>query len=287
MSSPAFSRRGLLLVGLASCFSPWAVAARRVNSALPLLLAQDAPDGIDPAGYLVSEKYDGVRAFWDGRQLRFRSGLPIAAPAWFTQRLPQVALDGELWFGRGRFEALSGCVRRLVPDDAEWRQVRYMVFELPDAPGTFEQRAARIEALAAQQVWPQLQAVPHTRITTKQALQQRLDAVVRDGGEGLVLHRADAPYFTGRNAALLKLKPLHDAEARVIGHEAGRGKHAGRLGALRVRTEEGVEFSIGTGFSDAQRDNPPPLGAVVTYTHRGHTEGGVPRFASFLRVREV
>jgi len=117
------------------------------------------------------------------------------------------------------------------------------------------------------------------------ALQRRLDEVIVAGGEGLMLHRADAPYETGRSSSLLKLKPLHDAEARVIGHVAGRGRHKGRLGALRVRSEQGVEFLLGTGFSDAQRDSPPAIGTLVSYTHRGHTAGGVPRFASFLRLR--
>jgi DNA ligase-1 len=252
-----------------------------------LSLAQEAPADVDPAGHLVSEKYDGARALWDGHTLRFRSGLPVAAPVWFTARLPPVALDGELWLGRGRFEALSGAVRRQQPDDAEWRQIRYMVFELPHAPGDFARRAARIEALAGATAWPQLVAVAQNPVADRAALQAHLKAVVDGGGEGLVLHRANALYATGRHAALLKLKPLHDAEAVVVAHLPGRGKHAGRLGALRVRTPDGLEFQIGTGFSDAQREQPPRIGATVTYTHRGVTAGEVPRFASFLRVREV
>jgi DNA ligase 1 len=260
--------------------------ARQRPGAPALLLATEAPPDVDPAGHLVSEKYDGVRAFWDGHALRFRSGLPVAAPAWFTARLPPVPLDGELWLGRGRFEALSGAVRRLQPLDAEWQQLRYMVFELPDAAGSFAQRAAAIEALVRQQAWPPLVAVTQAPMASRAALQQRLAEVVGAGGEGLVLHRADDLYATGRSTALLKLKPLHDAEAQVVGHVAGRGKHAGRLGALRVRTEAGLEFLLGTGFSDAQRESPPALGAWVTYVHRGRTEAGVPRFASFLRLRE-
>lgn len=266
------------------CALPFATAAAPSHS--PLLLAQDAPPDVDPAGHLVSEKYDGVRAWWDGQTLRFRSGLPIAAPAWFVAQLPTQPLDGELWLGRGRFEALSAAVRRHRPNDEEWRQLRYMVFELPGAPGTFANRAERIRALA-QQRSPALVAVDQTTVPDRAALQQQLRSVLAAGGEGLMLHRADAAYVSGRSPLLLKLKPLQDAEATVLGHLPGRGKHAGRLGALQVRNADGVVFNIGTGFSDAERDNPPPRGSLVTYTHRGHTEAGVPRFASFLRRRDV
>jgi len=274
-------RRRLLLAGLLA--APFAAGAR---PALPLLLAQEAPPDIDPAGFLASEKLDGVRAFWDGQRLRFRSGLPVAAPAWFTERLPPVALDGELWMGRGRFEALSGAVRRSRPEDAEWRALRYMVFELPGGAGTFADRTRRLAAGVRGIGWPQLQAIEQEELPDRAALQRRLAEVLRQGGEGLMLHRADAPYLTGRSPVLLKLKPLHDAEALVLAHLPGRGKHAGRLGALRVRSESGLVFDIGTGFSDAERAAPPPPGSVVTYTFRGTTEAGVPRFASFLRQRD-
>jgi len=252
---------------------------------LPLLLAQDAPQAIDPGGWLVSEKYDGVRAFWDGRVLRFRSGTPIVAPDWFTQRLPRLPLDGELWLGRGRFDALSGGVRRQSTDGSFWQQVRYMIFELPGGDGDFTARAARLQDIARRTAWPQMEAVAQATLPSAQALQRRLDEVVDAGGEGLMLHRADAPYHTGRSPALLKLKPLRDAEAQVIGHVAGRGKHAGRLGALRVRTPGGIEFELGAGFSDAERESPPPFGSWVSFQYRGLTAGGVPRFASFLRPR--
>jgi len=267
-----------------------AVATPSIAAAPAPMLAREAPAEIDPAGWLVSEKFDGVRALWDGHSLRFRSGLPVHAPAWFLARLPSqplVPLDGELWLGRGRFELLSGIVRKTAPVDAEWQSLRYMVFDQPGTAGAFGERAARIETLARAIGWPQLVAVPQSRIADRAALARRLDETVSGGGEGLVLHRADALWQPGRSDALLKLKPLNDAEAVVVGHVAGRGKHEGRLGALRVRSEDGAEFLIGTGFSDAQRGQPPAPGTVVTYTHRGSTAGGVPRFASFLRVREL
>jgi DNA ligase-1 len=280
----AHLNRRAFITGLAA----WAALghARATPHAPPLLLAQEAPAWLDPAGFLVSEKYDGVRAYWDGRVLRFRSGLPIDAPRGFIERLPPVPLDGELWLGRGRFEALSAIVRRRQPDAASWLALRYMVFELPGSPGDFASRAQRIQSIVGHSAWPQLIAVEQGTLPSPQALQRRLQELTAAGGEGLMLHRADAAYVAGRSPDLLKLKPLHDAEGRVIAHLAGRGRHAGRLGALRLRTAQDVEFTLGTGFSDAQRGAPPAVGSIVSFTHRGFTADGVPRFASFLRVRE-
>lgn len=267
---------------------PAALLALPVQPAPPdLLLAEVMPPDLDPAAYLVSEKFDGVRAFWDGRTLWFRGGGRIPAPAWFLERLPPVPLDGELWMGRGRFEELSGEVRREQPRDEAWRQVHYLVFELPGAPGPFEARARAIEALVARVGWPQLEAVAQSRVKDRAELQARLQAVLKAGGEGLMLHRADAPYATGRSDALLKLKPLQDAEAVVVGHIPGKGRLAGLVGALEVETPEGRRFRIGSGLSDALRRNPPPLGATVTYTYRGLTRTGLPRFPAYLRLRTV
>jgi DNA ligase-1 len=277
-------RRAWLVAALG--LAAWPVAPALALAAMPgIPLALEAPDGLQPAGYLVSEKYDGVRALWDGRQLRFRSGLPVAAPAGFLKRLPPVPLDGELWLGRGQFEALSGLVRRLDATDGDWRDIRYMVFDMPRAEGGFARRHALLQAVLRRQGDAGLEAVAQASVPDRAALLQWLDAVVRAGGEGLVLRRFDAPYAAGRSAAMLKLKPLQDAEAVVLAHLPGRGRHAGRLGALQVRTDSGHVFAIGTGFSDAERDAPPAPGQRITFHHRGLTEAGVPRFASFLRVR--
>lgn len=251
-----------------------------------LLLALSASAAIDVPSYLVSEKLDGVRAYWDGQALWFRSGHRVPAPAWFVARLPPRPLDGELWAGRGRFEAVSGWVRKTEPVDSEWAQVRYMVFELPDHAGSFTQRVAAIDDLLAGCDPAVVRAVPQRTFPDAPSLQAELARVVNAGGEGLMLHRADAPYMTGRSDALLKLKPLDDAEAVVIGHQPGKGRHRGRLGALVVRASNGKVFRIGTGLSDALREAPPPIGATVTYTHRGLTKKGLPRFPSFWRVRQ-
>jgi DNA ligase 1 len=253
-----------------------------------VLLAFNAPAGIDPAGYLVSEKLDGVRALWDGVDLRFRSGRAVAAPAWFTAKLPKTALDGELWIARGTFDTLSGIVRKVQPVDAQWQQVKYMVFELPASEGSqtrpFEQRSAQLQNIVETVAWPQLQAIEQFKAANRATLQAKLQDVVQGGGEGLMLHLASAPITAGRSQVLLKLKPVQDAEAIVIGHVPGKGKYTGLTGALEVNTEGGQRFKLGTGLSDAQRAHPPAIGSTVTYTYRDLTPSGKPRFASFLRV---
>jgi DNA ligase 1 len=256
------------------------------KSDFPVLLAHNAPKGIDPTGYLVSEKLDGVRALWDGTALRFRSGRTIAAPAWFTSKLPVTPLDGELWLARGQFDLLSGTVRKAQPVDAEWQQVKYMVFELPQGSGTFAQRAAQLQSVVQAAAWPALQALEQFVVANPAALQAKLKAITAAGGEGLMLHLASAPVITGRSDVLLKLKAVQDAEATVVGHVAGKGKYAGLVGALDVKTPSGMRFKLGTGLSDADRQNPPAVGSVVTYTYRDVTPSGKPRFASFLRVHE-
>ncbi|MFO1338098.1 MAG: DNA ligase [Burkholderiaceae bacterium] len=277
--------RRQLGLALAACALAPRAALARADAAPALLLAREAAPGQDPGGYLVSEKFDGVRALWDGERLRFRGGGTVPAPAAFVAGLPAgQPLDGELWLGRGRFDALSAIVRREPASDADWTTVQYLVFELPGGAGGFAQRVQRLQALAAAQPQRRWSVVEQQALPDAAALRERLAAVVAAGGEGLALHRADAPYATGRNGLLLKLKPLRDAEALVVGHTPGRGRFAGQVGALRLRDEAGREFLVGSGLSEAQRAHPPAVGSWVTYTWRGETAHGLPRFATLLRA---
>jgi DNA ligase-1 len=260
-------------------------AAAADDAAPALMLAERYREGIDVAAYRVSEKLDGVRALWDGRTLRFRSGQPIAAPAWFLEGLPPMPLDGELWLGRGRFDELSGLVRRQDADEAGWRELRYMVFDLPGGDGPFRERAERLQALVRGAGLPWLQAVPQFGVASQAELLATLEAVLAGGGEGLMLHRADASWQPGRSAALLKLTPWLDAEARVVAHVPGRGRCAGMLGALVVETADGRRFRVGSGLSDADRRRPPAVGSQISYRYRELGSGGLPRFPVYMRPR--
>lgn len=235
--------------------------------------------------YWVSEKLDGVRAYWSGKHLISRQGNTFNAPPWFTAKFPAIPLDGELWMGRGTFEQVSGCVRQVSPNDSQWRKIRYMVFDMPVPEYTFDQRLQQLEKLVNNLEIPHLQLVRQFKVSSQAVLMRELDSVVNQGGEGLMLHRGASLYFGGRSDDLLKLKTSEDAEAVVIAHLPGKGKYQGMMGALLVETPEGLRFKIGTGFSDALRANPPPPGALITYKYFGRTINNIPRFASFLRVR--
>ena len=249
-----------------------------------LLLAEKYNQDIDLADYWVSEKLDGVRAFWDGERLISRGGNIFAAPSWFTADFPSVPLDGELWVGRGQFEKTASIVSRHAPHD-EWRQVRYMVFDLPKGPGSFDERLHNLRAAVAASSSRFLAVVPQIKVPSHKALLERLDAVVANGGEGLMLHRGGSRYRSGRNTDLLKLKKFDDAEGVVIAHNPGRGRLQGMMGSVTVRTDQGIFVKIGSGFSDEERRHPPPIGAIITFRHQGFTTSGKPRFPVFWRIR--
>lgn len=240
----------------------------------------------DLSRYWVSEKFDGVRAYWNGENLISRHGNRFDVPAAFTRGFPEQPLDGELWMGRGTFSRMVGLINRHDTGPEHWRDVYYMVFDLPRAAGPFDDRLRTLRRLLKDHDNPHLRLVRQLKVPDRAALNRRLEKVIEAGGEGLMLHRGDAPYRSYRSADLLKVKPYQDAEARVVAHLPGEGRLEGKMGALLLETAGGQHFRLGTGFNDAQRADPPPIGSLVTYKFYGRTRHGLPRFPSFLRVRQ-
>lgn len=249
-------------------------------------LADVYQQGMSLEGYWVSEKYDGVRAYWDGSRLLSRRGNVFHAPDWFTRDLPDHPLDGELWMGRERFAALSGAVRRLEPLDSEWRRIRFMVFDRPWDDRPFSDRLQKLRAEFSDAGIDHLVLVDQRVATGHEQLMYQLDEVIARGGEGLMLKHGDSLYRAGRSRDLLKVKRFQDAEAVVLGHLPGKGRLRGKMGALLVELDSGRKLRIGTGFTDEERDDPPPVGAVITFRYSGHTSTGLPRFASYVRIRD-
>ncbi len=265
---------------------PKPVKAAGAQEGPPLLLAQAWDNATNLTDWWMSEKLDGVRAYWDGRQFLSRLGNQYHAPDWFVEGLPKVPLDGELWIDRKKFQRTVSIVRR--QDKSEhWREVRYLVFDAPQQSGKFEERLEFLADCLRPEKLPFATIHQHQRCTGTEHLQQELARVEALGGEGLMLRQPGSGYEVGRSFTLVKVKTFHDAEAVVLAHQPGKGKHKGKLGALAVQLPDGTEFSVGTGFSDAQRASPPAVGSVITFRYQELSDAGVPRFPSFVRTQSL
>jgi DNA ligase-1 len=243
----------------------------------PVLLAERWDNAQDLTGWWMSEKLDGVRAYWDGRSLISRLGNPFHAPDWFVAGLPGVPLDGELWIGRKAFQRTVGVVRRQDQSD-HWKAVTFVAFDAPAVAGPFEVRLAFVRDHAERGNAAHLRAHDHVVCQGLPHLKDELARVEALGGEGLMLRQPGTGYEVGRSSTLLKVKSFRDDEARVVEHLAGAGRHKGRLGALLVELADGTRFAVGTGLSDAERGAPPLIGSTISFRYQELSDGGVPRF---------
>jgi len=239
----------------------------------------------DISQYWISEKLDGMRGYWNGKQLLTRQGNIIHNPKWFTQNWPTNVMDGELWVGRAQFQATLSCVRKVNIDESCWRKVRFMIFDLPEHAGTFSERIAAMKEITGKTTSDYLSMIKQFKLNNTVQLNNKLTDIVAKQGEGLMLHHERAFYYAGRTTNIMKLKKYQDAEATVVAYVAGKGKYQGMLGALKVKTTTGVVFKIGSGFTDIERVNPPAIGSLITYKYNGKTQAGIPRFARFYRIK--
>jgi len=258
--------------------------AARANAA-ELMLPQIYSGQVDVSGWLMSEKLDGVRGNWDGKQLLSKHGHQLFPPTAFIRDLPPFPLEGELWGGRGNFARTVAIVRQQQPHDG-WLQLKFAIFDVPEAPGGFSERIEQARGWFVTHSSQYAFVIPQQQVENKEQLQQELQRVEALGGEGLIVRQPDALYRSGRSAEILKVKSFEDAEATVVAHLPGHGRNTGRLGAMLVELEDGTRLRIGSGFSDAERESPPPVGAVITFKYYGKYASGIPKFPAFLRIRE-
>lgn len=250
-----------------------------------LLLAKPWTSKIDPTGWYASEKLDGVRAYWDGTRLLSRLGNEFHAPNWFLEGLPrETHLDGELWAGRGKFSEAVSAVKKKVPVDDEWSRIAYQVFDIPECSEKFSVRYVKTKEVVGQ-CGLHVERLSHTLVSSLDVMISMLDELTTLGAEGIMLRHPESLYERKRSGTLLKVKKFLDAEGTVIGHKDGEGKHTGRLGAYIVHTADGVEFCVGTGQSDSQREAPLPIGSLIIYRYQELTKDRVPRFPSFIGER--
>ena len=261
-----------------------------------LMLLKNYDSNIDVNGWVMSEKLDGVRAYWNGTHLISRQGNVFNAPAWFTESFPSFELDGELWLGRNQFESTVSIVRKKTPDK-RWKKITYHVFEVPKQAGGLLDRLGILKKFLRRKNNTFLRVIDQREITSNKMLDIELHRVLDLGGEGLVVRNSETTYKTGRLDSALKVKLKQDAECIVSGYINGKGKYQGMVGALRcdlipaqvdrlfpkLKQNKDVTIKIGSGLSDAQRANPPKIGTMITFQYMGLTKTGLPRFPVFLR----
>ncbi len=236
------------------------------------------------AGWVMSEKLDGIRGYWDGSQLLTRKGLPLNPPPWFIKNFPPFELDGELWSKRGDFEFIQSTVLDRNPGDG-WGKITYNIFEVPNEKGDFLSRLNRAKEWFENNKNTHIRIIPQIRIGNPSDLDQFFNEIESMGGEGVIVKDPTKPYHTGRSAHVLKVKKFADMEGVVIGLNQGKGKYESMMGSLTLKLKNGTIFKLGTGFTDQLRKNPPPVGTIVTFKYTGFTKNGIPKFASFLRMR--
>jgi DNA ligase-1 len=236
-------------------------------------------------GWWMSEKLDGIRGYWDGQQLYSKNGNPLTPPVEFTATFPPFPVEGELWGGRNSFEDTASIVQRKEAHQG-WMSLRFGIFDVPEEAGNFRQRIAKITEWLEQHPSSTAFVIEQIPVSDAEHLRSELLRIEQLGGEGLIVRDPDAAYEAGRSLTILKVKNFEDAEAVVVAHLPGKGKYEGKLGALLVEQPDGTRFRIGTGFSDAERENPPAIGTLITYKYYGRYRSGLPKFPSFLRIRQ-
>ena len=247
------------------------------------MLPQTYTGQVDIRGWLMSEKLDGIRGYWNGRRLSSKNGYLFDPPAKFISNFPAFPLEGELWSGRVTFEQTASAVRSKHTDSG-WEEMKFAIFDVPEAFGGFTERIKIAENWFSAHPSRYAFVIPQIPLRDEDHLRQELRQIENLGGEGLIVRKADALYNPGRSSTILKVKSYRDAEATVIAHFFGEGNDSDRLRSLLVKTGDGTEFRIGTGFSDKERKNPPAMGEVITFKYYGKYQSGIPKFPVFLRI---
>jgi len=249
-----------------------------------LFLLKTYKNDVNVSGWVMSEKYDGVRAYWDGKQLISRSGRVFNADKSFTQDFPSFALDGELWSHRGDFENIVSIVNT-KNSQKRWLKLKYMVFEVPHQKGDLFQRLEVLKVYLHKNRDTHIKIIPQIKIKSNAQVQQYFDKLTKLGAEGIVLRNPESPYYVGRKKEALKYKPYTDAECKVVEVLEGRGKYKGMLGVLKCDFDGNI-IKVGSGFSDAQRRISFKIGSVITFKYYGLTRLGNPKYPVFLRLRK-
>ena len=235
-------------------------------------------------GWVMSEKLDGIRSYWDGKKLLTRNGKEIFAPVWFTKDYPPFEIDGELWTKRDDFDNISSIVRDKIQtqeNDEKWKQIKHYIFEVPNAKGGLFERLEKVKPYENNII----KIIPQIYIKDKEHLKKFHNDLYSLGAEGIVVRDPNALYINKRTSKVLKVKKFKDTECKIIDYTKGKGKYSGQVGAIVCELENKMVFKIGSGLNDDFRKNPLKIGTIITFKYQNLTSNGKPRFPVYLRVR--
>lgn len=252
----------------------------------------DSPESIaeNIESYAISEKFDGVRGIWDGKEMFSKNGKKLAIPPCFVEKLAILELkdgefvEGELWADYGKFAEVSSLARRKNPTCAEFESVKYLIFNAQlNESSDFLANLSKIQSILESHKTPQIRTITQHKFHSSKELQDFFDAVVAKGGEGVILRDSHTAF---------KLKAQHDAECKIIDYTRGKGRLSGKVGAIVCESladkntgiKNGIIFRIGSGLSDEMRTNPPKIGTIITYKFSGVSKNSVPLHTRFWRV---
>lgn len=283
-----------------------------------------------PINWWASEKWDGIRALWDGEKIISRGsgvGKPKVytyIPEWFKLTLPPgIALDGEIWIGRGLFQKTSR-LSTIKPGKSYTEEqinniwagkedppVIFKVFDIPTEKSPFEQRMKLLQTIVKDRklCWDQLtytgkkvfpiQFTEQVKIKSMEQLVELYTRLTSQGAEGIMLRAPGSPYELKRSKYMLKYKIKEDAECIVRGYTLGEGRLKGLLGSLNCEIMQdskpsGIFTQIGTGLTDSQRENyiisghPEhiPIGSIVSFSYMEMTKDGIPRHPVYRGIRD-
>tara|TARA_Y100001958_G_C21245957_1_gene576034 strand:- start:758 stop:2968 length:2211 start_codon:yes stop_codon:yes gene_type:complete len=244
-----------------------------------------------PINWWASEKWDGIRALWDGEKIISRGsgvGKPKVytyVPEWFRMTMPPgIPLDGEIWIGRGLFQKTSR-LSTIKPGKSYTKEqieniwagtddppVLFKVFDIPNLTSPFEQRMKFLQTVVKdrKECWNKLeynnkktfpiQFTEQVKIKTMEQLVNLYTKLTSEGAEGIMLRAPGSPYELRRSKYMLKYKIKEDAECILREYILGDGRLKGLLGSLKCEIlkdgkPSGVFTQIGTGLTDSQREN--------------------------------
>lgn len=269
------------------------------------LLSIESSQNINFNNFVMSEKLDGVRAIFDRKTIKTRSGRKICPPQFWLkefENLNEIKLDGELWIARGKFGEISSAVAKFSGDKCDnnnksdiWQEISYNIFDSDICENKSIKNCEKILKEKFKN-FKYIKIIEQKEAKNKENIDKFFNEIIKKGGEGIILRENLPKDFNNRIA--YKYKPFYDAECIVKEHIKGKGKNSGKLGSILCEMNikdlpqfrdsiesQIINFKIGTGFNETQRKNPPKIGEKIQFRYNELTKNNIPRFAVFIRIR--